>query len=199
MKAAMLVVFAVSFAAPAGQIAVESGSVQEKDSDWLVYDDGTAAWLTWGGGYRGVWFDVKDFNPSGAGAIVSQVEFWFNHHASYPWDTSDFYAEIWDGNSTGPVTLLNQTQATAVHYAPVTVTYDPAIVCETEFWVLENPEMSSGGWPSILSDGTPGTHSFFSDGLSWELLDSGDYFIRAYAEITLALNNTTWGELKTVF
>jgi len=201
MKAAMLVVFAVSFVALAGQIAVDPCSVQEKDPEWLVYDDGTAAWLSWGGMYRGVWFDVKDFNPSGAGAIISQVEFWFYHHASYPWDTSDFYAEIWSGDSTCPISLLNQTQTTAVHYAPVVVTYDPAIVCEAEFWVFVNTEMSSGGWPAILGDGTPGTHSFFSDDFTvWDPWgDMGDYFIRAYGEIALALDNTTWGELKTVF
>ena len=188
MKAVMLVVFAVSFVALAGQIAVDPCSVQEKDPEWLVYDDG-------------VWFNVKDFNPSGAGAIISQVEFWFYHHASYPWDTSDFYAEIWSGDSTCPISLLNQTQTTAVHYAPVVVTYDPAIVCEAEFWVFVNTEMSSGGWPAILGDGTPGTHSFFSDDFTvWDPWgDMGDYFIRAYGEIALALDNTTWGELKTVF
>jgi hypothetical protein len=199
MKAAMFVVFAVSFAAAAGQIAVDPCSVQEKDPEWLVYDDGTAAWMGWGGMLRGVWFNVEDFNPSGAGAIVSQTEFWFYHHSSFPWDTSDFYAEVWNGDSTGPIDRLDQTQATAVPFAPVIVTYDPAIVCEAEFWVLVSTELSSGGWPSSLSDGTPGTHSFYSDGSSWVPWEMGDYFIRACAEITLALDNTTWGELKTVF
>ncbi|MCK5785778.1 MAG: hypothetical protein KAH54_04360, partial [Candidatus Sabulitectum sp.] len=123
MKLTMFAVFLLTIVALAEQIAVDPGHVPEKDPDWLLYDDGTAAWLTWGGMYRGVWFNIQDFNPSAAGTMIYQSEFWFYHHSSYPWDTSDFYAEVWNGDSAGPTSLLDQTLAAAVHYAPVYVTY----------------------------------------------------------------------------
>ncbi|MCD6587454.1 MAG: hypothetical protein J7K88_02790 [Candidatus Fermentibacteraceae bacterium] len=60
--------------------------------------------------------------------------------------------------------------------------------------------MSSGGWSSTLSDGTPGTHSFFSDDfIIWEPWgDMGDYFVRA-GMLEWALANTTWGSVKAAF
>ena len=191
----------VAMVAVAGQISVDPDPVAERNSDWLVYDDGTASWLTWGGMYRGVWFNVDDFFPGAAGASIYQSEFWFYHHSSYPWDTSDVYLEIWNGDNMGPVTQLDQTMVTAVHYAPVYATYTPPLAAEQEFWALANTEMSAGGWPSTLGDGTPGTHSYSSDDfIIWEPWGvMGDFFVRIYVEPVMSLDNSTWGGLKTIF
>jgi len=60
--------------------------------------------------------------------------------------------------------------------------------------------MSSGGWPSILGDGTPGTHSYFSDDfMQWEPWgDTGNYFIRVKLP-EWVLDRSTWGSIKAVF
>jgi len=200
MKKAIAILAVLSLAAFAGQVAVNLGPTPQKDADWLVYDDGTAHWLTWGGMYRGVWFDVQDFVPGTTGAAIEQSEFWFYHHSSYPWDTSDVYLEIWNGDNTAPVTQLDQTMVTAVHYAPVTASYATPLAGEQNFWALANTEMSSGGWPATLGDNTAGTHSFFSDDfIIWEPWgDLGDYLVRVYATPG-ALDNSTWGSLKAAF
>ena len=198
-----LLLSAVSFA---GQVAVNLGPMPEKDSDWLVYDNGSPAWLTWGGTYRGVWFNMQDFIPGATSATIEQAELWFYHHSEHPWDTSDVYIELWDGDSMGPTGQLDQQMATAIHYAPIYIDYDPAITTADEnFWVLANTEMSAGGWPSILGDGMQGSvyHSFYSDDfIVWEPWDIGgacNYFISVYATLNAAFDATTWGALKTTF
>ncbi len=186
----------------ADQIAVDLGPGYGTDTDWLKYDDGTAAWITWGGMYRGVWFDATDFVPGVINCAIYQSEFWFYHHASYPWDTSDVYVEVWDGAVSAPVTQLDQTMITAVHYAPVYADYStPLVTANAEFWAFANTEMSAGGWPASLGDGTPGTHSFFSDDfIVWEPWgDMGDYFVALDARDPGAFTNTTWGSLKATF
>jgi hypothetical protein len=202
MKKAIAILAVLSLVAFAGQVAVNLDPVPQKDADWLQYDDGTPAWFTWGGTYRGTWFNVQDFVPGAIGATIQQSEFWFYHHSSYPWDTSDVYLEIWNGGASAPVTQLDKTQAVAAHYAAVTTTYATPLVGEQNFWALANTEMSSGGWPSCLGDSTAGTHSFYSsDFIIWEPWgEVGDYLIRVYAEVTpSALSGVTWGALKAAF
>lgn len=212
MKKAIAILAVLSLAAYAGQIAVEMGTVPEKDADWLVYDDGTFNWLTWGGTYRGVWFNTEDFVPGTIGAEVQQAEMWFYHHASYPWDSSDFYMELWNGDAMGPMMQLDQTMVTALHLAPVYADYDPAMETEQNFWSLANTEMSAGGWPSLLGDDSQGglwggaAHSLFSDDfIVWEpwVIGAGpcNYFISVYADLIIggAFDNTSWGSLKTAF
>ncbi len=204
MKNVIAILAVLSLVAFAGQVAIDLAPVQGTDADWLEYDDGTANWLTWGGMYRGTWFDATDFIPTAFNCDIHQSEFWFYHHASYPWDTSDVYLEIWDGAVSAPVTQLDQTMVTAIHYAPVYATYaTPLATANAEFWAFANTEMSAGGWPCNLGDGTPGTHSFFSDDfIIWEPWgDMGDYFIAVEADINEAgaLDNTTWGSLKATF
>jgi hypothetical protein len=120
----------------------------------LQYDDGTAGWLTWGGLYRGVWFNAEDFAPGSQGFLLEFSEYWFYHHSSCPWDTDEFYAEIWSGDqNTGPGNLLDTQVATAVHYSPTHVShYPPLVITEPDWWQLVNTEMSAGGWPSTLGD-----------------------------------------------
>ncbi len=204
MKKAIAILAVLSLAAFAGQIAVDLDPVAGNDADWLQYDDGTAQWLTWGGMYRGVWFNTEDFIPGETSAGIEESEFWFFHHSSYPWDTSDFYAEIWNGDAMMPTVQLDQTMVTATHYAPVGVVYAaPGLSAEGNFWGLANTEMSAGGWPAILGDAAPVGHSFNSDDfIVWEPWAYGDYFVRISAVIpdtTLALDNTTWGSLKVAF
>jgi len=204
MKNVIAILAVLSLVAFAGQITLDLGPVQGTDADWLQYDDGSINWLTWGGVYRGVWFDATDFVPTATNCDIVQSEFWFYHHSSYPWDTSDVYLEVWDGAVSAPTLQLDQTMVTALHYAPVYATYATALVtANNEFWAFANTEPSAGGWPSIMGDGTPGTHSFFSDDfIIWEPWgEMGDYFVRVEATVNsgAALDNTTWGSLKATF
>jgi len=205
MKKAIAVLAVLSLAAFAGQMAVNLGPMPQKDADWLVYDDGSPKWLTWGGTYRGVWFNIEDFIPGAADGQLLESEFWFYHHPSHPWDTSDVYLEIWDGDAMGPTAQVDQTMITAIHYAPVYGEYDPAAAVGPNFWALANTEMSAGGWPSVLGDGnTPGSsfHSFYSDDfIVWEPWDIGgscNYFISVLWD-PASFDNTTWGSLKATF
>ena len=179
--------------------------------DRLQYDDGSAHWLTWGGLYRGVWFDTDDFLPGSQGLDADNTEYWFYHHASYPWDSSDFYAELWNGGASAPVTQLDQTMVTATHYSAKFANYSPAITTEQNFWGLVNTEMSAGGWPALLGDNTPNTtdHSFFSDDFivwePWIITGSvaSDYFVMASGTIvpdtTGALDAASWGAIKGLY
>jgi hypothetical protein len=168
----------------------------------LQYDDGTAQWLTWGGTYRGVWFHVEDFLPYDT--EVDTLEYWFYHHSSYPWDVTSFYAELWSGDESGPVTQLFQESVSAAHNTVIYVEVDPPINPGPDFWVIANTEMSSGGWPALLGDNTPNwtgyDHSFFSDDFfAWEpWLNSNDLFIRCGVN-ELGLVPVTWTELKALF
>jgi hypothetical protein len=176
----------------------------------LQYDDGSAYWLTWVGLYKGVWFNVTDFDPEGGTGMITDLEYWFYHHSSYPWDTASFYGELYSGDEAGPVTEINQTSITALHYAPCYASYLPWGICvEENFWGIIDSEMSSGGWPSILGDNTPQyvSHSFQSDDFStWEpwIVGSGstarDYFIRANGAFGgIGLAEGTWGSIKGLF
>ena len=130
----------------AGQIQIDPGQIERADGDWLAYDSGTAAWLLWDGTYRGVWFNLEDFVPGWPASHVGIAECWFYHiSSSYPWDTSDFYCELWNGPSSGPVTQHTQVQSTALHYAPVFVDFNPDPFADADFWIVINTELSSGG------------------------------------------------------
>ncbi|MCK5131092.1 MAG: hypothetical protein KAR40_02945 [Candidatus Sabulitectum sp.] len=202
LATAILVVLSLVASADQVQVPVNSDPIQRTDADWLVYDDGTAAWLTWGGVYRGVWFNTGSFVSGTNTALIEESEFWFFHHSMYPWDTSDVYIEIWDGDATQPLTQLDQTLVTAVHFAPVGTVYSTPVGAGGNFWVLANTEMSSGGWPAVLGDSTPGTHSFYSDDfVAWEPWgEMGDYLISVLATASgSSFEDITWGLLKATF
>ncbi len=204
MKRVLFVLAALAAAAFAGNLLLDRPLYIPASDDLLQYDDGTANWLTWGGLYRGAWFNIADFGLSG-GWSTTQSQFWFFHHSSYPWDVSSFYGELYNGDQAGPVTQLDQTSVTATHYQPVYANYSPAITTEANFWVLINTELSAGGWPAVLGDNTPQTadHSFFSDDfIVWEPWIIGgstanDYFIRSTG--TGALESATWGSIKALY
>jgi hypothetical protein len=204
MKKAIAILAVLSIAAFAGEIVVNLGPTPEKDADWLQYDNGSAWWLTWGGMYRGVWFNAEDFTTESVSSVgIQQAELWFYHSSSRPWDISDFYCEIWNGDAMGPVTQLDQTLITAIHYSPVYADYSPEMIAEPNFWCLINTEMSAGGWPSVLGDSIASSaeNSFFSDDfIVWEPWGMGNYFIRIYADVPYySIDNTTWGSLKATF
>lgn len=176
-----------------GQFRLDTPVYVGESDDQLSYDDGTANWLVWGGLYRGVWFNLADFGASPQW-YADNTEFWFYHHQTYPWDTPAFYAEIYNGDVSGPATQLVQTSVTAAHYAAVYANYPSPVVCDGQFWVIVDTEMSSGGWPSLLGDNTPhpiiGDHSFYSDDfIVWEPWVPGN----------TGLDRTTWAEVKTLF
>lgn len=172
----------------------------------LQYDDGTGWWVTWEGLYRGVWFNTVDFFGSAVMSSAEEGEFWFYHDSGYPWDTSSFYAELYNGDAAGPETELEETSVTATHNSAVLVDYESVPVLD-EFWLFVNTEMSSGHWPSTLGDGTPNTkadHSLYSrDMIIWEpwVIQgpyANDYMIRMDA-IFCDLETNTWGSIKTLF
>jgi len=183
-----------------------------KYADWLTYNDGTPNWICWEGQYRGVWFNTADFLPGGGSLELENTEVWFYHSTSYLWDTGETYIEFWNGGSTAPEILLEQFTIIAVHYAPVCFDHSPDwIPVEQEFWIIQNTELSSGGWPSMLGDGSNLTipHSMISDNMIlWEpfVIESwggSELFIStsgAYPwQHGAALDACSWGSLKTVF
>jgi hypothetical protein len=190
-------------ASPAGSVRLDlpGGGEDVLEDVTLQYDDGTPVWLNWGGVYRGVWFNTSDFQPGEFGFLLKSLEFWFYEHSAYPWETAQFYAEVWNGDQNGPVELLDSQEVTAVHYAAVFSLCDPPLDCEINFWGLMNTNLSDGGWPSILGDGTPGEHSFYSDSMTvwepWGLV--GDYLLRAHGGYPVSLERTTWGAVKALF
>jgi len=195
----LLVTITFSFAETIRANPIHAGS--NTDSEYLQYDNGSVGWLTWTGMYRGVWFNTDDFVPGQIGFDLDFSEYWMYHHSDRLWDTSDFYAEIWNGGNMGPTELLDRTLVTASHFTGIIVYY-PQLITETDFWVLENTMLSSGGWPSIIGDhGPPGTgHSFSSDDfVAWESWLLSDIFIRCGGEFPTSLENSTWGSLKSVF
>jgi hypothetical protein len=210
MRRVFAVLALLAFTAFAGDFVYVEGTVAggNTDQDYLQYDDGTINWLTWAGVYRGTWFNTDDFLPGQAGFATDFTEYWMYHHSSYPWDVSDFYAELWNGDFMAPTTLLDEQVVTALHYAPVFANYSTPIDAESDFWGLEDTEMSAGGWPAILADGTGYTvacHSYYSeDFFIWEPWSDqtvyGDFFVRAEGVfIPDALDHDTWAGIKSTF
>ncbi|MCK5785337.1 MAG: hypothetical protein KAH54_02120 [Candidatus Sabulitectum sp.] len=206
MKIILIVLTVACSAASFAQSAIDLSPVNRADSDWLRYDNGTPEWFAYEGIYKGVWFNLEDFMPGwSGGAALLETETWFYHDSQYPWDTSDFYSEIWNGDPQAPLVQLDQTRLNATHYAPVFTIYSTPLMVNTNFWVLANTELSSGGWPSIISDDNNSevAHSFFThDFILWEPWIPGEgqsnYFI-AVSPALESLDATTWGELKTAF
>jgi len=188
----------------AGNIVVDLPGGSGGNFGELTYFNGTPHWLTWGGMYRGTWFNTEDFMPGSFGINLEQMEYWFYESTNTdPWDTDDVYSEVWNGDQTGPLVLLEQGIVTAPHYAPCFHTFDPELPVEQNFWALINTEMSAGGWPSVLGDWSmPGDagHSFFSDDfIVWEPWgEMGEYYIIAH-EGSWSLDAVTWGALKALF
>lgn len=189
-------------------VSIAGETPSRVDFWWLCYDDGTPAWTNWAGAYRGVWFDLEDFIPSATGYCISMSEIWFSHEISYPWDTSQTLVEIWNGDpAAGFTELLSSTQLTAVHLSPVFADYDPPIEIVEYFWYLQNTELSSGGWPSIVSDqGSESPswgNSYHTDGTTLVPCMHGsnycNYFIRILGWPPVSFKETSWGSIKTVF
>ncbi len=204
MKQAVAVLAILAMAAFAGQVRVDVPGVGGGgyDAEVLQYDDGSPHWLTWGGTYRGTWFNTQDFDPSSGGFALEQMEYWFYEHNERPWDTDEFYSEIWNGDDMGPVSpCLAQAVVVAPHYAPCYHTFATPLDVEQNFWGLINTTMSAGGWPSVLGDNTPGENSFFSDDMIvWEPWgELGDYLIRAHGEFTYSLEAGSWASIKALF
>ncbi len=198
-SAAFALAFAVSCAIAADGVHLDHPLFIPGSDDTFQYDDGSATWLTWGGLYRGVWFNLADFGWSGTWE-ADNTQYWFYHHSSYPWDTASFYGEMYNGDASTPTTQLVQTSVTATHYAAVYANYASPVEAEENFWVMINTEMSAGGWPSVLGDGTYTIdHSFFSDDfIVWEPWGMGDYFIRVDPWMG-DLAPETWGSIKALY
>ncbi len=197
----IFIVLSVTSVILANPVALDlNPDLTSHDSQWLQYNNGTAQWFDWNGTCKAVWFDVQDFIPTADLGYIEQTEVWFYHKTEYPWDTSDVYIEIWNGNESGPVTQLDKTMATALHNMPTYVYYDPPLEVGPDYWCIVNSELSGGGWPSILADYSLGiNHSFIGDATAWEIYTWGEYFIAVYWDQLTSLNRTSWGQLKTIF
>ncbi|MBD3369982.1 hypothetical protein GF402_06440 [Candidatus Fermentibacteria bacterium] len=206
MRYSFCFILAAAVALSAGNLMLDEPVLANPTGLRLQYDDGTSWWLTWDGTYRGVWFNTEDFFGYPTSYHLGEGEFWFYHYGyPYVWDASAFYCEIYSGDQSGPVTELDHTSATATHNSPVYAVHWPTIITDPNFWIIENTEMSSGGWPSTLGDNTPNSvdHSFYSDDFQtwepWVIQGPGanDLFIRAIWRISL--KERTWGSIKTLF
>lgn len=190
-----------------GACAVDLAPIY-RDGDWMFYDDGTPQWCSWGGTYRGTWFNTQDFVSTSSGCTLEKSCLWFYHHSCFQWDISDVYIEIWNGGSCGPITEVNCKLITAQHYCPTYIEYAPTIEVEQNFWYIINTELSTGGWPSILTDGVmpnPSSveHSYSSDDFivwePWNINGVCNYILEVSPLSFLSLNTTTWANIKTIF
>lgn len=167
----------------------------------LQYDDGTATWFSNEGKYRGVAFDVGHFNPDASGFDLSFVEYWFYNSGIPPWDTDQFYAEVWDGETAGPVSLLAMQTLTALHYSPCYLDLVDPVTTGTGFWCIVNTELSANGSPSLLGDEEPDhNRSFYSNNMAtWTAWTFGDYMVRADGEYFFHLGTGSWASIKALF
>ena len=187
----------------AGNVRVDLPGGSGGTDDQLTYFNGSPQWVSWDGVYRGTWFNTEDFVAGSPGFGVIDVEYWFYESPNAdPWDTDNFYSEVWNGGQSGPQVRLAQSIATASHYAPCFHCFDPSLGVEQNFWALINTEMSVGGWPSILGDdSTPGDagHSFYLDGVALEIWELGEYYIGVSGWPNYSLGAITWGSLKALY
>lgn len=160
-----------------------------------VYDDCTACWLTWTGEWRAVSFEDM-------GCLLTGAELWFYHSSEWPWDVSQHEISAWTSGPSCPGTMTDCDTWTAMHLAP---NCQPLYCPDDSFWVIMHTAFSSGGWPSVLGDGSPrpDPHSFHSDDFeTWTPWDPGpgpcDYLIRG-SSIMWGLETSTWGEIKSIW
>ncbi len=175
-------------------------------TDWLKYDNGTEMWYTREGTYRGVWFNLEDFVPGWTqGIAISETYMWFSHETAQPWDVSEVYFELWNGNASGPDLFLDRTLITAVDYAPSCVFFSSAVIADSEFWCIANTELSTEGAPTTVSDGAGSSvaHSFYSNNFTswtpWSPSGFSNYFIGTFGWPPGELDATTWASLKATF
>ena len=81
-------------------------------------------------------------------------------------------------------------------------------LCEQNFWVIANTDMSNGGWPSLIGDNTPNDsdHSFWSkDFIVWfpwatQGSVSNDLWIATEPEPwNPGFESATWGAVKALY
>jgi hypothetical protein len=147
-----------------------------------------------------VWFHLDDFDPDATGYSISGIEFWFGN----PSEPVPVMVALYDGLFGGD--LLAQESMMS---SQATWEFDPPIEAGMDWSVVVDTELSPGGWPAILGDGTPntqyGSHSFYSDDfVVWEPWiiqgpDANDYLIRTFGEPLLGLDGRTWGDIKVLF
>ncbi len=189
-----------------GSLPVNSSS----SGDMLQYDDGTAVWSYFEQQYRGIWFNLDDFIPGEPGFDLVYTELWFYHDTAHPWDTSETHVEFWNGTSSNPQEFLDQVTVTALHFAPSIIEHPlNSITVESQFWIIQNTDLSLGGWPSIIGDhgGLPVVHSMVRENMSlWEPYTpanetNGNFFIRTLYDPWpwSSLAPQTWASIKTVF
>lgn len=204
----------VSDAAIDRQNQIQPGSIDSSRGEWLCYENGSPCWLCWEHQYRGVWFNLEDFMPgSSPGMELELTELWFYHSSSYPWDTSETYIEFWNGNSVGPSAFLDRDTITASSLAPVYIDHSPDwVAVDVQFWILQNTQLSSGGWPSLIADNSNQSvsHSMVSpEGIIWVPFtpqgssSTPEFFISTLIEYPWAhggdLRPLSWASLKALF
>lgn len=170
------------------------GWLFKSSDDLFQYDDGTPQWITNAGRYRGVCFETEDFYGAPATPDISFIEFWFYHHPTVPWETDEFYAELWNGWTYWPYELLDRSSASALHYSSLYVEYSPYIEVGSVFWAIVNTSFSSNGTPTTLTDDSPNwtgsPHSYFSnDFQTWEIYTPG----------STSLTSASWGWIKGLY
>ena len=190
----VIAMFMITGEVSAENVLIPASQVAGGTDDLLQYDDGTAVWVSWGDPHRGVWFDLDDFFTDPVGFECEYTEYWFYHLSTFPWDTSDFYAELWSGDSAGTVSLLDCQVVTAAHLTAVYAPHDPPIVTGIDFWVMVNTELSAQGCPSMVMDNENSGHSFSGSNPA-----VGDYLIRMGGSEQAVIEAMTWGLVKSSF
>lgn len=164
------------------------------------------------GTYRAMYFDITDFQPYPATGRITGLRLYSFEWIHHPWDTSEFYFEVWSGDENGPDEKLFSEQATAYHLAPTFIgTLQDSLYVGPTFWVVQNTEISANGSPSLCGDsgGPDYLHSSFSsyDFVNWILWDPVpdtypyiDYKMEVcWVAAPQVLSAMTWGGVKALF
>lgn len=150
----------------------------------LSYHGSSPEWLFSGGSSKGTFFHLEDFIPGASEFTIEWAEVWLYSL------TAPAYVEIWNGAGSGPSELLAREELTESR-----VWFNPPVVTGADFWCVVNSTEPQ----SILADGEPDGHSFFSeDFLVWEPFDLGEFFI-SVGNDNESLGRVSWGMIKNCF
>jgi len=150
----------------------------------LSYHGSSPEWMFNGGSSRGTWFHLEDFMPGAEEFTIEWAEVWLFSYSA------PVLVEIWNGNSSGQSELLAQGELTGSE-----VWFSSPVVTGPDFWCVVNYYEPV----SILADGEPDGHSFYSDDfLVWEPFDLGEFFISVGNE-NESLNKGSWAMIKSCY
>lgn len=171
--------------------------------------------------YRGVWYDVTQFDVNAIGFQITEVEYWFYEDPNCPWIDTTFDSEIYDadmssyepGDPENPPAVVNPWLArengiAAQHYSPSYHTFSPPLIVDTDFWCFAHRVSPNDGPECAFEIVEPQfPHSFKGNTFSsltvldWNPEGYGEFWFRVHGEFIYPaeMTSTTWGSIKALF